>query len=156
MNEREQIIAEFEKSRERMRAVVAKADSHQTIYPRWTMKEVLDHLSGWDDAVILILKAHISGITEDMPSVRGINIYNAETVSTREALPYEHSLREWEASREALKKLILELPDEKMKEVFSFPWGGSGNVADMLRIFYEHEEEHAEEISGIIEKGKTS
>lgn len=154
MNEREHIIAEFEKSRERMRAVVAKADSHQTIYPRWTMKEALDHISGWDDAIISILTALMSSKFEDVPSVRGVNIYNAETVSTREALSYEHSLREWEASREAVKKLILEVPDEKMKEVFPFPWGGSGNVADMLRIFYEHEEEHAEEIRGIIEKGK--
>jgi hypothetical protein len=153
MNKREHILAEFEKSREQMRAIVAKADSHQTIYPRWTMKEVLDHLSGWDDAVILVLKAHISGVVEDMPSVHGIDAYNAETVSTREALPYEHSLREWEASREALKKMILEISDEKMNEIFPFPWGGSGNVADMLAIFYEHEEEHAEEIRGIIEKG---
>jgi hypothetical protein len=154
MNEREHILAEFEKSRERMRAVVAKADSHQTIYPRWTMKEVLDHLSGWDDEVILVLKAHIDNSIGQIPSVRGINAYNAETVSTREALPYEHSLREWEASREALKKVILEFPDEKMHEVFPFPWGGSGNVVDLLKIFYEHEEEHAEEISGILEKGK--
>ncbi|MCE9645806.1 MAG: DinB family protein [Chloroflexi bacterium] len=154
MNERDHIIAEFEKSRGQMRAIVARADSHQAIYPRWTMKEVLDHLSGWDDAVISILNAHISGVIEDMPSVRGIDAYNAETVSTREALSYEHSLREWEASREAVKKLILKVPDEKMNEVFPFPWGGSGNVADMLRIFYEHEEEHAEEIHNIIEKGK--
>jgi hypothetical protein len=154
MNERDHIIAEFEKSRGQMRAIVARADSHQAIYPRWTMKEVLDHLSGWDDAVIAILNAHISGVIEDMPSVRGIDAYNAETVSTRESLPFEHSLREWEASREAVKKLILKVPDEKMNEVFPFPWGGSGNVADMLRIFYEHEEEHAEEIHNIIEKGK--
>ena len=154
MNEREHIIAEFEKSREQMRSVVSKADSHRAIYPLWTMKEVLDHLSGWDDAVISTLNAHISGVVGDMPSVRGIDAYNAETVSTREALSYEHSLREWEASREAVKKLILKVPDEKMKEVFPFPWGGSGNVADMLRIFYEHEEEHAEEILGIFEKGK--
>ena len=67
MNEREHIIAEFEKSRERMRAVVAKADSHQTIYPRWTMKEVLDHISGWDDAVIFILNAHVNGVPEGLP-----------------------------------------------------------------------------------------
>jgi hypothetical protein len=154
MNEREHIIAEFEKSRERMRAVVAMADAHQTIYPRWTMKEVLDHISGWDDGVISVLNAHIRGTVEDIPLVRGIDLYNAETVSTREALSYEHSLREWEASRETVKKLILEVPDEKMNEVFPFPWGGSGNVADMLRIFYEHEEEHAEEIRGILEKGK--
>ena len=150
MNKREHILAEFEKSREQMRAIVAKAGSHQTIYPRWTMKEVLDHLSGWDDAVILVLKAHISGVVEDMPSVHGIDAYNAETVSTREALPYEHSLREWEASREALKKLIFEISDEKMNEIFSFPWGGSGNVAGMLKIFYDHEEEHAEEINSIL------
>lgn len=153
MNERERIIAELDKSRERMRAVVARADTNQVIYPRWTMKEVLDHISGWDDAVILILKALISGTTEDMPSVRGINLYNAETVSTREALSYEHSLREWAASREAVKKLIREVPDEKMTVVFPFPWGGGGNVAEMLKIFYEHEEEHAEEIRGILEKG---
>ena len=153
MNERERIIAEFEKSRERMRAIVAKADSHQTIYPRWTMKEVLDHISGWDDAMISVLNAHISGVVEDMPSVHGIDAYNAETVSTREALSYEHSLREWEASREEVKKLILELPDEKMNVFFHFPWGGKGNVADMLRVFYKHEEEHAEEILGILEKG---
>ncbi|MFN8410836.1 MAG: DinB family protein [Anaerolineales bacterium] len=156
MKQHEEIIAEFEKSRALMRAVVAKADVHQTIYPRWTMKEVLDHISGWDDEVIAVLKAHVNGELEELPSVRGVDFYNAETVSTREALPYEHSLREWEASREAVKKLILEVPSEKMSEVFSYPWGGSGNVADMLQIFYEHEQEHAEEINHILEQGLQS
>jgi hypothetical protein len=154
MNEREHIIEELDKSRERMRAIVAEADYHDTIYPRWTLKEVLDHLAGWDDAVVSVLNAHIRGVMEEMPSVRGIDAYNADTVSTREALPYELSLREWEASRDAVKNLLLEVSDEKMKQVFPFPWGGKGDVPALMKIFYEHEEEHAEEIHKIISKAK--
>ncbi len=154
MNEREKIIAEFDKSRARMRAIVAKADSHQAIYPRWTMKEVLDHISGWDDAIIAVLNAHINGMIKDMPSVRGIDAYNAETVTSREAIPYEVTQREWETSRAELLELMRKMTDEQLHTSFVFPWGDSGTIEDLVEIFTEHEETHAKEIREIIEKGK--
>jgi hypothetical protein len=79
-------------------------------------------------------------------------VYNSETVSSREAIPYEVTQREWEASRAELLDLIHKLTEEQLHTQFVFPWGVQGTIEDLVEIFIEHEETHAKEIQEIIEK----
>ena len=43
------------------------------------MKEVLDHITGWDDAVIASIKSFLSGDLPATPASRGFDAYKAET-----------------------------------------------------------------------------
>lgn len=152
MSDRSTFIQRLQAARAEMREIVKYAQGNPTIYEPWRMKEVLDHITGWDDAVIASIKSLLAGELPATPAARGIDTYNAETVSSREAIPYEVTQREWEASRVVLLDLIQALTEEQLHARFTFPWGDQGIIEDLVEIFTEHEETHAREIRTIIEK----
>ncbi len=150
MDNCELLIQDLQRLREHMRRVVAQADTNREIYPHWRMKEVLDHLTGWDDAAVASLQAHVDGREPPVPAGRGINDYNARTVSEREALDLRHTIQEWEVTRQQLIDRLHSLPSAKIAEPFIFPWGMNGTVEEIVNILIEHEEEHAAEIEGLL------
>lgn len=154
MSHRDTYIKRYEAARAEMQEILEFAQDNPTIYQPWRMKEVLDHITGWDDAVIASIKSFLAGEVPATPASRGIDAYNAETVSSREAISYEISQREWEASRVELLGLLRKMTDEQLHTPFGFPWGGHGTIEDLVEIFTEHEEAHAKEIREIIEKVK--
>src|SRR5512147_3271682 len=153
MSDRNTYILRLETARAEMREIVKYAQDNPTIYAPWHMKEVLDHITGWDDAVIASIKSLLAGEPPATRAGRGIDHYNAQTVSSRETIPYEVTQREWEASRTVLLDLIQTLTDAQLHADFAFPWGDHGTIEDLVEIFTEHEETHAKEIRKIIEKG---
>jgi len=154
MSDKATYLKRYENARAEMREIVKLAQGNQTIYQPWRMKEVLDHITGWDDAVIASIKSFLAGDIPATPASRGIDAYNVETVTSREAIPYEVTQREWEASRAELLGLMQKMTDEQLHTSFVFPWGDEGTIEDLVEIFTEHEETHAKEIRAIIEKGK--
>ncbi len=147
-HEKRFLIARWENRRAALRALVAEAEAHREkeIYRTWRLKEFLAHMSGWDDAVIAALRAHATDTPIGTPASRGVNAYNAQTVSTRETLDYDHIRREWDRSHELMMQALQDLPEEKITQPLTFPWGEHGSVAYLVEIFVEHEEEHAEHL----------
>jgi hypothetical protein len=154
MDEKDRLIEELDKSRTLFQAIVDKVDRDALIYPPWTIKHILAHLTGWDDATTSSLRAHAGGEEPITPAVQGIDFYNAHSVSTREELDYDHTYREWKLAREELKDVIRNVPPEKFEEKLIYPWGGVGTVSKLVKIMYVHEAEHAEEIEKLIEAAK--
>jgi len=152
MSDRDTYIKRYETAREEMREILDLAQENPTIYEPWRMKEVLDHITGWDDAVIASIKSFVTGEVPATPAARGIDAYNTETVTSREAISYETTQREWEASRTQLLYLLQKMTDEQLHTPFVLPWGASGTIEDLVEIFTEHEETHAKEIRKILEK----
>ncbi len=154
MSDRNTYIKRLETARLEMREIVKCAQDNPTIYASWRMKEVLDHITGWDDAVIASIRSLLAGEPPATPAERGIDYYNAQTVSSREAIPYEVTQREWEASRTILLGLIREMSEEQLHTRFVAPWGEEGTIEELVEVFAEHEETHAKEIRAIMEKVK--
>ena len=154
MSHKEDYIKRYETAREEMREILKLAQGNPTIYQPWKMKEVLDHITGWDDAVIASIRSFLAGDVPATPASRGIDAYNADTVSSREAIPYEVTQREWETSRTELLSLMRKMTDEQLHTPFVLPWGPQETIEDLVEIFTEHEETHAREIREIIAKGK--
>ena len=152
MSDRDTYIQRYETARAEMREIVKLAQGNPAIYQPWRMKEVLDHITGWDDAVIASIKSFLAGEVPATPASRGIDAYNVETVTSREAIPYDVTQKEWEASRIELLSLMRKMTDEQLHTPFGFPWGGQGTIEDLVEIFTEHEETHAREIRQIIKK----
>ena len=153
-HEKQFLIARWEHRREDLKSLVTQAEPHREkeIYRGWTLKEFLSHMSGWDDAVIESLHAHADGTAFATPASRGINAYNAQTVSTRETLDYDHVRREWDRTHELIIQALRDLPEEKFHQPLTFPWGETGTVAYLVEIFVEHEEEHAKHLSEWLKK----
>ena len=153
MSERDTYIQRYENARQEMREILKLAQGNPTIYEPWRMKEVLDHITGWDDAVIASIKSFLAGEVAATPAWRGIDAYNAYTVSSRETIPYVVTQREWEASRAELLTLLQKMTDEQLHTAFVLPWGSHGTIENLVEIFTEHEETHAKEIRAILERG---
>ena len=155
MSQRDDLIAILERSRAKMMAHLEEIDKNRKIYPLWTIREMLAHLSGWDDAVIAYIQSLMAGKTPATPAVRGMDVYNAEPVSTREGLDYDHIYREYIETRIMLLNLLQEVPDEKVTERSILPWGEPGTLMDIIHIFGPHEEEHAEDVEKLIAQSNT-
>ena len=152
MDDKERLLQRLDEARAMMRSVLDGIELSMEIYPGWTIKHVLAHIAGWDDATAVSFRAHIAGDEPGTPAARGIDHYNAESVATREALDYERVHQEWELSRDVLKKAISEMPDDKLGTPLILPWGPYGTVEQAVGIFADHEEEHAQEISRMVAK----
>jgi hypothetical protein len=147
MDERQRLIEMLDQSRVAMRAELADFTPDAVIFPNWTKRHFLAHLTGWDDAVTSSLRAHAGGAEPATPAAEGIDAYNAHSVETRETLDYEHIVKEWELARVELKAAINDLPLEKFAEPLLFPWGRTGSVAQLVHIIAHHEgEEHIKEL----------
>ena len=154
MSQRDELIDMLAHSRASMVAQLDEIDKNRKIYPLWTIREMLAHLSGWDDAVIGFIQSLQAGEIPATPAARGIDVYNAETVATREGLDYDHIYREYIQTRKMLLQLMREAPDEKVTAQFILPWGDPGTLVDIINIFGPHEEEHADDVEKLIAQHK--
>ena len=143
MDEKQQLLQQLDEAHEKLRAVLSSLDPSRAVSPTWTVKEVVAHITGWDDATIKMLHAHVTGEPLDAPEWVTIDHYNAQSVETRRALSYDHTAREWELTRTQLKGLIGDIPPDKLVEPLEFLWGQSGTVAQLLGIMIHHEAGHA-------------
>ena len=155
MTIQEEILQHYQNSHTALVSQLDEIDKNRKIYPLWTIREIVAHLSGWDDAIIGFLSALLKGETPPTPAMRGVDVYNAETVSTREGLSYDHIVREYHSTRKNLLSLVRQASDELLTTKATLPWGDEGTVEGVAKFLSGHEAEHAEDIKRFIEEAKT-
>jgi hypothetical protein len=136
------LIERLKSTRKPLEEVIAQAPADKDIYKNWTIKQIMDHISGWDDVIIEALTTHAKGLPITPIVSSSINAYNAETTTSRQTLNLELTTIEFQNTRKTLIKTLNDLPDEKFNQPFIFPWGEMGTVAYLIEIFIEHEEYH--------------
>lgn len=141
-----ELIEQFNQTRETVRKLLPDIDVHMEIYPGWTIKEVLAHLSGWDDSTVQALQTFAAGAPPLMTAARGINYHNAQTVAERKELTFDQVVREWEWIREQLIPIVQQMTEQDLAATLIAPWGDSVSVLELLSIMIEHEAEHAKVI----------
>ncbi|MCX6078814.1 MAG: ClbS/DfsB family four-helix bundle protein [Chloroflexi bacterium] len=150
MSSREVLIEILESSRSKMTAQLTKIEMKRSIYPLWTIREMLAHLSGWDAAAIEFIRSLMADQIPATPAARGIDVYNAESVAARDGLTYDQVYREYIDAREVLITLLQKIPDVKISAQYILPWGTQGSIVDIVNIYGPHEEEHADDVANII------
>lgn len=141
-SERTILIHRLDETRTGIEAVLPRIDPDGEIYPGWTVKEMLAHMTGWDDATIDSLRAHVIGRPPAVEAIRSLDEYNLSTVTSRHDLKYEQVLKEWRLTREVLRTLIEQIPEDKFLEPVIVPWGEKASVSYLVDMFRDHEEEH--------------
>jgi hypothetical protein len=136
------LIERLNSTRKPLEEVIAQVPADKDIYKNWTIKQIMDHISGWDDVIIEALTTHAKGEPITPTVSRGIDAYNAETTTSRQTLSLELTRKEFQNTRLALIQALNNLPDEKFNQPLVFPWGETGTVAYLIEIFVEHEEFH--------------
>ena len=144
--ERSFLLHRLDENRKNIEELLPRIDPQLEIYPGWTIKDMLAHMTGWDDATIDSLRAHIIGRHPSLEAIRSLDEYNRSTVASRTDLDYDHVLKEWRLTRQVLRTLIDQMPDEKFLEPVTVPWGEKTTITFLVEIFRKHEEEHAHDI----------
>lgn len=148
MTQAEELTRKLDQAHEKMAGLLPRIEPcrEREICPGWTIKEVLAHLTGWDDLVIVFLEAFARGDQPATPAFRSIDEYNAGTVSARSHLDYPRVQEEWQRTRLHLRQALQQMPPEKFGQTFLLLMGEKGTIADLLKIFIEHDAEHAAQI----------
>ncbi|MBE2272186.1 MAG: maleylpyruvate isomerase family mycothiol-dependent enzyme [Anaerolinea sp.] len=146
------VIRELDDARAAMRTVMEKFDRKTIIYPGWTLKHILAHVTGWDEAAANSIEAHMRGGESAIDAYQGVAEYNEKSVETRRELTFELTVREWEYERERLKKALREITPEQWNTPLMFPWGGYGLAINLVRVWSRHEHDHARELQELISR----
>ncbi len=140
------LISKMENARAQLDAAFARAAPQQEIYPTWKVKQVMDHITGWDELMVQTLQAYARGETPARSVENGIDHFNAESVTARQAVPLEESRQAYHSLRKQVLDLIRAMPEGKLTERYPAPWGGMCTVTSVVKIFTGHELEHARHI----------
>ena len=140
------LLHRLEEARIKIEELLPEIDPENEVYPGWSIKHLLAHITGWDDISIDVLRSHAMGCPSLIPAIHSLDEYNELTVSSRQGLSYEQILNEWRLKRQVFREIIEQLPEEKFLEPVAVPWGRMETVTRLVNIFYHHEEEHAQDI----------
>lgn len=81
--------------RSKIEELLPEIDPHKEIYPGWTMRDLLAHMTGWDEATIDSLRAHGAEHPLSVFAIRCVDEYNALVVSSWKDLTCDHVLKGW-------------------------------------------------------------
>lgn len=147
----EVLLQKLEQSRITMEELLATVLLEREIYPGWTKKELVAHLTGWEEASLGSLQATFSGDPPSVPvAYRGPDYYNEQSVIERAELTYEQILREWQSTRQQVVEILRAMAPEQLMTTLIFPWGQEGRVIDEINSLLGHEQQHIHEIREII------
>ena len=108
--DRDVLFNRLDKARSKIEELLPKIDPHKEIYPGWTIKDLLAHMTGWDEVAIDSLQSHLGNRPPTIPAIHDLDEYNALTVSSRKDMDYEPVLKEWRLSRQVLRTILEQLP----------------------------------------------
>ena len=144
--DRDFLLHRFDETRIKIEELLPEIDPHKEIYPGWTIRDLLAHMTGWDDATIDSLRSHVAEHPPTVPTIRSLDEYNTLTVSSRKDLDYDRILKEWRLTRQVLRTIIEQLPEGKFVSPVIVPWGEKVSVTYLVDMFHAHEDEHVQEI----------
>jgi hypothetical protein len=140
------LLHRLDKARSKIEELLPKIDPHKEIYPGWTIKDLLAHMTGWDEVTIDSLQSHLVNRPPTVPAIHDLDEYNALTVSSHKDMDYEPVLKEWRLTRQVLRTILEQLPKDEFLRPVIVPWGGKSTVTSLVDIFREHEEVHARDL----------
>jgi hypothetical protein len=146
----EEMVIKMERSRAMLNKALDKIAPQAEIYPSWKLKQIMDHIAGWDELVYSSLLAYKNGVSPSPIVEKGIDRFNANSVAARKDIPLQQSRMEFDATRERVIRVLRELPPEMLIQKYPAPWGGKCTISSIVRIFVSHEQEHAQQIEKVL------
>jgi uncharacterized damage-inducible protein DinB len=145
-NQIDDLVLKMENARSRLNKALDKISPQEELYPAWKIKQLLDHITGWDELVVAAFAAHARGEPPVKMEAKGIDDYNEKSVEAHSELSLENSHLAYDAARVEVFRVLREMPLEKLTQKSPAPWGGYCTVASILKILISHELEHARHV----------
>jgi uncharacterized protein (TIGR03083 family) len=144
--DQEELCQRLERSHSQWEDLLPHINPAQELYPGWTIRQLLAHLTGWDENTIATLTALQSPEAPEAPGTYDFDEFNAHTVSSRQALDLTAVIQEWRGTRERLVTLLREMSDETYSKTLVASWGEHLSVPGLIQVFIGHEASHARDI----------
>ena len=148
---REELCQQLEGSHSRWEELIRHVDPNLEIYPGWTLRQLLAHLTGWDENTLATLTAHQDPKAPEASPAEDFDEFNARAVSARDAMDFAAIVQEWRSTRTKLVSLLREMPDESYRRTLVASWGETLNVSGLVQVFIGHEASHAGDIQKWLE-----
>ncbi len=113
---------------------------------RWTVREVLAHISGWSTWDLQMIQAIRQGKTPDLSVIQDVDAFNDRLVAERKQWSMEQIVAEMENTQIAMQELVGSMSNQQLLDDHRFRGPYWENLVKWLRIAWEHEEEHAVQI----------
>ncbi|MCK5666894.1 MAG: DinB family protein [Thiotrichaceae bacterium] len=136
------LLTEIKRIRTEMGEVVKQVDKSLTIYPGWTIKEMIGHITAWEIVINQALIAYQNGDPPYFLHEQDFDVFNKEAVNHRGDWTLKKVLQEWKEVRAAVIKTIQKLKETDLTVEMVLPWGSERTVAELIEIIGEHESEH--------------
>lgn len=113
---------------------------------RWTAKDIIGHLTSWEETLLAPLQAYAGGEPFATERVKDYLAWNDEQAALKQSTPLEEIMEQAASVREGLVASAGKLSDEQWTASVPYPWGGNGSVKRALLGLAGHEMEHVEAI----------
>ena len=145
-NNRYAMGTSLERSHSQWENLLPHVNPAQELYPGWTIRQLLAHLTGWDENTLATLTAHQNPKAPHAPEANDFDEFNARAVSSREALDLNAVLQEWRTTRLKLVSLLREMPEESYRTTLITSWGERLSVPGLIQVFIDHEASHVRDL----------
>ena len=142
-----ELMTYIDSVRQKMEVVVSDTDPTLEIYPGWTIKDVLGHITAWEIVIQKAIQAFSAGDPPYFLREQDFDEFNQGAVDFRASWTLEEVLNEWRDIRAGLRKSIEGLDPDSLNEELVMPWGSERTLAELIEILGEHESEHMEHIT---------
>lgn len=147
---RDSVLSQLSAARAQLLAAIeGLSEADMTTLPAlgaWTLRDVLAHISGWAAWDLQTIREMQYGEHPDLTVIRNVDAFNNRLVAERAQWSVARILGEMEETHAALQELLRGMSDEDLFRVGAFRGPYWDNLAEWLRVAWEHEEEHAREI----------
>ena len=150
MDSKETLIADLVAAREELLAAVdlvpTEERSTRVVCGEWTIRDLLGHVAGWEGLWVESLRQLAAGRPPEFEQIESIEVKNQAFYHARRDQSWEEPWADLQTAREAMLEVLQGIDEEELGRSFVFLLGIEGTAYRWVRIFLEHDLEHAREL----------
>ena len=151
---KEEAFARFSTSRRLLGEAIADLGESDVTGPPvegiWTIKDLLGHLTAWEQTLIEPLAAFAAGEPFEAENISDHDAWNHAQAVKRSSASLAQIQDELDAKRQELLANLDKLSDIQWEQSFRAPWGDQNTIIEMIDGLAWHEEEHTKSILRIL------
>ena len=155
LNEKKYLLDKLTETHIDIQSLIEGVDLDLKVYSEadWRIRDLLGHIATWDREITRSLKAFMDEseyLTPDLDEEE--TDFNQRAIEEQRSLSTEQIVTEWKQARVEFKEAISAIPEDRFPGDLLYPWGDErGDIARLVEYMIEHDEEHRDEIAGILQ-----